>query len=106
MNKSEAESHEQANRVSHPIYNLLPPNSRGSIPWRNSPLICIGRGLMPPTKCGGSLIPNCGRSRIIPGASCKTVSRDQIERVLDDPVFRKNVDEVVEASRQAARAPA
>jgi starch phosphorylase len=36
----------------------------------------------------------------------QTVSRDRIERVLADPVFRKNVDGLVEASRQAAEAPA
>ena len=36
----------------------------------------------------------------------QTVSRDQIERVLADPVFRKEVDGFVEASRQAANAPA
>ena len=41
-----------------------------------------------------------------PWVVLQTVSRDQIERVLADPVFRKNVDGVVEASRQAARAPA
>ena len=41
-----------------------------------------------------------------PWVVLQTVSRDQIERVLADPVFRKNVDGLVEASRQAAEAPA
>jgi len=36
----------------------------------------------------------------------QTVSRDQIERVLADPVFRKEVDGFVEASRQAANSSA
>jgi starch phosphorylase len=41
-----------------------------------------------------------------PWVVLQTVSRDQIESVLSDPVFRKNVDRLVEASRQAAKAPA
>jgi hypothetical protein len=36
----------------------------------------------------------------------QTASRDQIERVLADPIFRKHIDGLVEASRQAAKAPA
>ena len=41
-----------------------------------------------------------------PWVVLQTVSRDQIERVLGDPVFRKDVDDLVQASRQAASAPA
>jgi starch phosphorylase len=41
-----------------------------------------------------------------PWVVLQTVSRDQIERVLADPVFRKDVDGLLEASRQAATAPA
>jgi starch phosphorylase len=41
-----------------------------------------------------------------PWVVLQTASRDQIERVLADPVFRKNVDSLLEASRQAAEAPA
>jgi starch phosphorylase len=41
-----------------------------------------------------------------PWVVLQTVSRDQIERVLADPVFRKDVDSLVEASRQAVEAPA
>ena len=36
----------------------------------------------------------------------QTASRDNIERVLADPVFRKNVDGLIEESRQATEAPA
>jgi starch phosphorylase len=36
----------------------------------------------------------------------QTVSRDQIERVLADPTFRKDVDGLVRKRRQAAEAPA
>jgi starch phosphorylase len=41
-----------------------------------------------------------------PWVVLQTVSRDQIERVLDDPAFRKQVNELVEARRQEAKAPA
>jgi starch phosphorylase len=41
-----------------------------------------------------------------PWVVLQTASRDRIESVLGDPVFRKNVDGLVEASRQAAEAPA
>jgi hypothetical protein len=41
-----------------------------------------------------------------PWVVLQTVSRDQIERVLADPIFRKDVDGLVEASRKAAKAPA
>ncbi len=35
-------------------------NRRVSIPWRSWHSICAGRGIMPPTKCGGSLIQTLG----------------------------------------------
>ena len=40
-----------------------------------------------------------------PWVVLQTVSRDQIERVLADPVFRKNVDGLVRSRRKAAEAP-
>ena len=41
-----------------------------------------------------------------PWVVLQTASRDKIERVLADPVFRKNVDDLAAADRQAAEAPA
>jgi starch phosphorylase len=41
-----------------------------------------------------------------PWVVLQTVSRDQIKRVLADPVFRKNVDGLVQTRRQALEAPA
>jgi len=41
-----------------------------------------------------------------PWVVLQTVSRDQIERVLADPVFRKNVDSLVQTKRQEVEAPA
>jgi starch phosphorylase len=36
----------------------------------------------------------------------QTVSREQLQRVLADPAFRKHVDDLVQAERRAAEAPA
>jgi starch phosphorylase len=41
-----------------------------------------------------------------PWGILQTVSRDQIERVSADPIFRKRVDELVQARRQEAETPA
>ena len=41
-----------------------------------------------------------------PWVILQTVSRDQMQRVLADPEFRKKVDALVKARRQAAEAPA
>ncbi|MGB8466148.1 MAG: DUF3417 domain-containing protein [Terrimicrobiaceae bacterium] len=41
-----------------------------------------------------------------PWVVLQTVSRNQIERVLADPVFRRNVDDLLRATRHAAEAPA
>ena len=61
---------------------------------------------MRPTKCGEQLDPELWEITHNPWVVLQTVSRDQIERVLADPVFRKNVDALVDASREAAEAPA
>jgi len=41
-----------------------------------------------------------------PWVVLQTVSRDQLERVLADPAFRKNVDDRLRSKRQAAESPA
>jgi hypothetical protein len=41
-----------------------------------------------------------------PWVVLQTVSRNQIERALDDPAFRKRVDDLVQTRRDAAKAPA
>ena len=41
-----------------------------------------------------------------PWVVLQTVSRDRLQSVLADPVFRKKVDDLVQAKRQAAKAPA
>jgi len=46
---------------------FFPQKSRDSIPWPSWPWICAGRGVMPPTRCGGSSIRCCGSN---PQVSC------------------------------------
>src|ERR1035437_9325442 len=41
-----------------------------------------------------------------PWVVLQTVSRDQLERVLAEPAFRKCVDDLLRAQRQAAKTPA
>ena len=39
-----------------------------------------------------------------PWVVLQTVSREKLQRVLNDPAFRKNVDDLVQAGRDAAEA--
>ena len=49
----------QQTRASHTPYTVVSARKlRASIPWWNSPWICAARGIILPTKCGVSLIPN------------------------------------------------
>ena len=53
-----------------------------------------------------NLDPRLWDSTHNPWVVLQTVSRDQIERALGDPIFRGKVDGLIAASRQAANAPA
>ncbi|MDH5625029.1 MAG: alpha-glucan family phosphorylase [Nitrospira sp.] len=93
-------------RVSHPIYNLLPTEIEGfdslaelalDLRWSwNHATDHVWRQLDPAL---WDLTQN-------PWVVLQTVSRDQIDRVLDDPEFRKQVDDLVRTRRQAVEAPA
>jgi starch phosphorylase len=61
---------------------------------------------MPPTVCGARSIPCCGSSLITPGVVLQTIARDQIEQLLADSSFRKNVDELLQARRHETETPA
>jgi starch phosphorylase len=93
-------------RVSHPLYSLLPTEVKGfdslvelalDMRWSwNHAADQVWRQLDPVT---WELTHN-------PWGVLQTVSRDQIERVSADPIFRKNVDDLVQEKRQAAETPA
>jgi starch phosphorylase len=93
-------------RVSYPIYNLLATEVEGfdslaelalDIRWSwNHAIDEVWR----------QLDPNLWELTHNPWGVLQAVSRDQIERVSADPVFRKSVDDLVQAKRRAAEAPA
>jgi glycogen phosphorylase len=93
-------------RVSHPIYSLLPTEIEGfdclaelalDMRWSwNHATDDVWRALDPIL---WDLTQN-------PWVVLQTVSGDHLERVLKDPVFRKNIDELLLAKRQSAEAPA
>jgi starch phosphorylase len=93
-------------RTTHPIYSLLPMEVEGfdslaelalDLRWAwNHATDEVWRGLDPVL---WDLTHN-------PWGVLQTVSRDQIEGVLANPGFRKMVDDLVQARRQAAKAPA
>lgn len=93
-------------RTSHPIYNLLPTEIEGfdslaelalDLRWSwNHATDHVWREL---DSALWDLTHN-------PWVVLQTVSRDQIDRLLADPVFRKQVDDLVGTRRQAVKAPA
>jgi len=92
-------------RVSHPIYNLLPTEIEGFDSLAELALDMHWSWNHATDEVWRQLDPKLWEITHNPWVVLQTVSRDQIERVLADPVFRKNVDRLVDASRQAAEAP-
>ena len=93
-------------RVSHPIYNLLPTEIEGFDSLAELALDMRWSWNHATDEVWRQLDPELWAITHNPWVVLQTVSRDQIESVLGDPVFRKNVDRLVQAGRQAAKAPA
>ena len=93
-------------RASHPIYNLLPTEIEGFDSLAELALDMHWSWNHATDEVWRLLDPKLWEITHNPWVILQTVSRDEIERVLADPAFRKNVDGLVEASRQAADAPA
>jgi len=93
-------------RVSDLIYNLLPTEIEGVGSLAELALDMHWSWNHATDEVWRQLDPKLWEITHNPWVVLQTVSRDQIERVLADPIFRKNVDGLVEASRQAAEAPA
>jgi starch phosphorylase len=93
-------------RVSHPIYNLLPTEIEGFDSLAELALDMRWSWNHATDEVWRQLDPELWEITHNPWVVLQTVSRDQIERVLADPVFRKGVDGLIEASRQFAREPA
>ena len=93
-------------RVSHPAYNLLPTEIEGFGSLAELALDMHWSWNHSTDEVWRQLDPRLWEITHNPWVVLQTVSRDQIERVLADPGFRKNVDGLVEAGRQAVEAPA
>jgi starch phosphorylase len=93
-------------RVSHPIYNLLPTEIEGFASLAELALDMRWSWNHATDQVWRQLDPALWEFTHNPWVVLQTVSRDQIERVLADPVFRNNVDGLVQTRRQAVEAPA
>ncbi len=93
-------------RASHPIYNLLPMEVEGFDSLAELALDLRWSWNHAADEVWRQLDPALWELTHNPWVVLQTVSRDQIERVSADPVFRKRVDDLVQARRQEAEAPA
>ena len=93
-------------RAGHPIYNLLPTEIEGFDSLAELALDMRWSWNHATDEVWRQLDPELWEITQNPWVVLQTVSRDQIERVLSDPVFRKNVDGLVQTRRQAVETPA
>jgi starch phosphorylase len=93
-------------RVSRPIYSFLPTEVEGFDSLAELALNMRWSWNHATDEVWRQLDPKLWEITHNPWVVLQTVSRDQVERVLADPVFRKKVDGLVQARRQALAAPA
>ena len=82
----------QQPRVSHPLYNLLPTEIEGFDSLAELALDMRWSWNHATDQVWRELDPELWALTHNPWVVLQTVSRDQVERVLANPVFRKNVD--------------
>ena len=92
--------------VSKPMYSLLPTDVKGFDSLAELALDMRWSWNHATDEVWRQLEPELWEITHNPWVVLQTVSRDQIERVLADPVFRKNVDALVQTRRQEVEAPA
>lgn len=93
-------------RVIHPIYNLLPTEIEGFDSLAELALDLRSSWNHATDDVWRELDPVLWEATHNPWVVLQTVSRDRIEHVLDDRVFRDNVDRLVRIRRQGVEAPA
>ena len=93
-------------RVSHPLYSLLPTQVEGFDLLAELALDMRWSWSHATDKVWRQLDPELWEITHNPWVVLQTVSRDQIERVLADPAFRKEVDGLAQTRRQEVEAPA
>lgn len=93
-------------RLCHPLYGLLPTDVEGFEALAELALDLRWSWNHATDQIWRELDPVLWELTHNPWGILQTVSRDRIERVSADPVFRKRVDELVRAKRETAEAPA
>ncbi len=93
-------------RSSHPLYSLLPVEVEGFEGLAELALDLRWSWNHAADEVWRQLDPALWELTHNPWVVLQTVSRDRIEQVSADPVFRKQVDQLVRARRQEAEAPA
>jgi len=93
-------------RVSHPIYNLLPTEIEGFDSLAELALDMRWSWNHTTDAVWRQLDPVLWEMTQNPWVVLQTVSRDRIERVLADPDFRQQVDNLVQTRRQLLTEPA
>ena len=89
-------------RASHPMYSHLPTEIEGFDSLAELALDMHWSWNHATDEVWRQLDPELWGITHNPWVVLQTAARDRIERVLADPVFRKNVDGLIDASRQAA----
>ena len=92
--------------VSHPIYSLLPTEVEGFDSLAELALDMRWSWNHATDEVWRQLDPALWELTQNPWVVLQTVSRDKLQHVLADPAFRKNVDDLLQAKRQAAETPA
>lgn len=93
-------------RVSHPLYSLLPTDVEGFDSLAELALDMRSSWNHATDQVWRQLDTVLWEFTHNPWVVLQTVSREKLQVVLADPVFRKNVDDLVQARRVAAEAPA
>src|ERR1035438_9438484 len=104
--KAEGEPMSKQIRVSHPLYNFLPTEIEGFDSLAELALDLHWSWNHATDEVWRTLDPILWEITHNPWVILQTVSRDQLESVLADSVFRKNVDALARARRQALETPA
>src|SRR5664280_1794948 len=104
--KTGGETMSKQTRVSHPLYNLLPTEIEGFDSLAELALDMRSSWNHATDEVWRQLDSELWEITQNPWVVLQTVSRDRIERVLADPVFRKNIDGLVQTRRQTMEAPA
>jgi len=95
----------QETRVSHPMYSLLPTEVEGFDSLAELALNMRWSWNHATDEVWRQLDPKLWEITHNPWIVLQTVSRERIERALADPLFRKNVDGLLETRREALASP-